>query len=126
MTTAEFLWKKNEIIRKATGKILIPEDQIVDEPKVKLSDEYFDYRNLMWSACPYCVRRSTIDESGEESRVQIDCSTCPMKKADNCCFDENSTWNKIVTSYEWKNVGIGTLMDLRSLIRDYNLGLRVS
>lgn len=106
MTTKEFLIKKNEIIKRATGITLIPENQIIDEPKVKLEDDCVEY--LSSTFCPYCVPR-------------MYCNTCPMYKAGNQCTDtkKDSTWYRANSIWR-KKATEKDKEELKHLIREYN------
>ena len=70
MTVVEFLRKKNEIIKKHTGLILVPEAQIVEVAKVPLS------MNEDINACPYC-----------KIWFSEDCIGCPMAANNNDCYE---------------------------------------
>lgn len=111
MTTKEFLIKKNEIVKKVTGVVLTPENQIVDEPKVKLDDDYFEY--LISSTCPYCMNR----KNGEF--CPCDCDTCPMYLAGNYCLNENSTWLKANKIWRQKATNKNKY-EFKLLVLEYN------
>ena len=52
MLTSEFLRKKNEIVFKETGLILVPEDQIVDIDVPEIGT---------FLCCPYCEAYQAYD-----------------------------------------------------------------
>ena len=111
MTTKEFLIKKNELVKRATGAILIPSDQIVDEPKVKLDENCC--HSLNSSNCPYCVGRRPYELS------PIVCDTCPMYQAGNCCDNFNSTW--YVVQQLWREKAtLEDAKELKRLVQKYN------
>lgn len=112
MTTKEFLIKKNEIVKRATGMDLIPLDQIVDEPKVRLSEE--DYCITLDSyICPYCMNRKAYEIS------PIDCDTCPIYVAGNGCGKGESTWFQ--ANSLWINKATDEdVEELILLVQEYN------
>ena len=105
MSVVEFIKRKNELIKKHTGMVLVPEDQIEECEKRYLST--FDDEK----ACPYCQVYSDF----------YNCTGCPMSKADNCCMGNgNSTYLKIVRPHgsivrnpDWHN-------ELYLLTEEYN------
>lgn len=113
LSTKEFLTRKNELVLAVTGNQLLDEDQIVDEPKVKLSDVPADARTLQWDTCPYCVARSTNGRG-------IDCSTCPMFLAGNGCNDsEFSTWRTAKQLWD-EHVTEEDIAQMQKLVKSYN------
>ncbi len=111
MTTKRFLKKKNKIVKRVTGLLLVPKDQIVDRPNVLLNN---DSKGLVLSSdvCPYCVDRYTS--------TMIECSDCPMALAGNSCQgNPDSTWYKANTL--WKaSVTEEDRDELIKLIKKYN------
>ena len=80
MSTLELMIKKNAIFEELTGVTLIPDDQLVDTVRMPLSS-----RSSVL-ACPYC----------QLYNHNIDCTECPMAKANNNCkFTENSTFDQV-------------------------------
>ena len=75
MTTKEYLIAKNAIVKRVTGLTLVPEDQIVDTPKVVLTSDKEDDGKLHSGICPYCILY-----------ISNDCVECPMTKANNRCM----------------------------------------
>ena len=113
MKTKTFIKKKNKIVKKVTGITLVPEDQIIDEPKVMLG--YFTSFYLDSSVCPYCVSR-------RKDNINIDCTTCPMSLAGNKCeANENSTWNEANTIWG-REAKKKDIKKLSKLIKKYNKG----
>ena len=82
MLVSEFIKRKNEIIYKHTGLILVPKDQIEECAQFPLRVDAND-----GSACPYC--RAFYHKEGM-------CCNCPMYKAGNYCDGENSSYRSIV------------------------------
>ena len=79
MTNITYMELKNELVFRVTEEILIPPEQMVLEPYVKLTP----LGTLGAENCPYCMSR-------EDTRG---CSTCPMERASNKCTDKLSTFN---------------------------------
>ncbi len=112
MKTKTFIKKKNKIIKKATGLILVPKDQIKNTPKKPLSLTYGTH-NLDAELCPYCMAfyNSCTTEDGEK---------CPMLKAGNDCH-ENSTWD--LANIEWEKKATNKdRKKLEKLVIKYNKG----
>lgn len=106
MTTLEFIKKKNEIIRNHCGVTLIPEAQMIDLPKVKLTME------MDREACPYCVMF-----------LRNQCRECPMFLAGNDCHEPHSTYAEMCDVVGDKDmVGKSTPWhkELSELIQSYN------
>lgn len=80
MSIVEYLTRKNALALKYFGVIIVPEDQIVEVEKHKLSAEWNT------EACPYCLVYLCENSDG--------CKACPMTLAGNRCSDRNSSWNK--------------------------------
>jgi hypothetical protein len=85
MTITEFIRRKNEIIERATGIILVPEDQIVEvQMPIQLSMAGDA------AACPYCHLYLL---------KKRECIGCPMSKASNQCeFDGDNTYDKVYSA----------------------------
>ena len=104
MTVSEYIRRKNEMIFKHTGIVLVPEDQIEECEQSEL-----DICADSW-ACPYCT-------------IYIaNCGECPMGKAGNVCnISPNNTYAKVMatvpnitsSSAPWHS-------ELEQLIKQYN------
>ena len=119
MTIAEYIRRKNEIIKKHTGITLVPEDQITDlpddmaKPLSTSSDQ---------EACPYCL--IWWKEEG--------CEGCPMDKAGNNCRLPDSTYEKVLEASEENTFERNFIVklshpwfgELSNLILTYNYQLR--
>jgi len=81
MTSLEYMQKKNKLVEKVTGKILVPDDQLINVP---YSEHFIPRDSLKGSNCPYC---------NIYYNDNIKCSKCPMYK-DNYCIDVDSTYYK--------------------------------
>ena len=105
MTPLEYLKTKNELVFKVTGKVLIPDDQLIEH---ELNDDEFG-RFESWSRlddenCTYCLKHYPA------------CHNCPMGKAGNRCSNDDSTyqvatdaWNRLATKENEKellNLGV--------------------
>ncbi len=111
MSTREYIIRKNKIVFGVTSVVLVPEDQIVDEPRVRLVSSGYGLSALL---CPYCQSRREEDGS-------IDCSTCIMVEKGNYCNDEDSSWTK--ASDLWEELSTQRDRDkLSDLIKAYNDG----
>lgn len=88
MTTLEYMKRKNEILKKMTGKELIPEDQMVevDAYPLGMTDTLTGIDSASdGSICPYCI----VYTDGEcDSDDSDSCTLCPMKEAGNWCNEE--------------------------------------
>ena len=85
MKIIDYIKHKNRIIYRATGLILVPEDQIIDIPTEKVGE-----LSMMsdFYACPYCMVFYVDDE---------DCSSCPMSLADNKCgISTGNTYDQVI------------------------------
>jgi len=112
MTTKKFIIEKNRIVKRVTGITLVPENQIIDEPKIKLN--VFYYGHLKADMCPYCENRRR-----EYNNTIIACETCPMYIAGNDCDTAGSTWRKANT--KWKKYAKKEDRDeLKFLVAVYN------
>ena len=90
MSVVELIQRKNKIIFDDLGVVLVPEDQIQECPKHKLSLE------TSTSACPYCH----VYNVG-----MGDCEGCPMAEAGNYCeAAEGSTWEAFTEAITLCNV----------------------
>jgi len=112
MTTKQYIHKKNDIVLRVTGVILVPADQIVDIPPVLLSTEPISW--LDGSICPYC----------RAFQKEEDCPDCPMYLANNRCSSSSntpSTWGK--ADIRWDKLATDTdKAELLALVIDYNKG----
>ncbi len=111
MLVSEFIRQKNKIIFDKLGVILVPEKQIAECEQFKLS---FDSSN---KACPYCLAYTSI------------CENCPMAKAGNDCYYEESTWKIFVdaiytqTNIIWISDWYKAQPELVELYEQYNAEL---
>jgi hypothetical protein len=87
MTALEYMKKKNKLVFKVTGKVLIPKDQLVD---VEFSDEFEPEEWLNATNCPYC----NLHES---------CETCPMALAGNQCRKMDDYGNPLKNTFSTAN-----------------------
>ena len=128
MTTLEFLKRKNEIVFAVTGVQLIPDDQLIDLPYIKLSSDYYEEEDglelsLHAKICPYCETYREKPNGTEYTR--IDCTKCIMQIKGNGCFmgetdsGLDSTW---VQCYdEWDNKSTkADILKLIDLVQTYN------
>ena len=114
MTTEEFIRQKNKIIKKATNLIMVPEDQIVNQPKVKMEvprKPVYLHENI----CTYCIY-------GQHKNIQNKCLECPMSLAGNECsrLDKNCTWYQVNKAWNEK----ATFADhqkIIDLVKAYNI-----
>ncbi len=91
MTTLEYMTKKNELVKRVTGKTLIPEGQLVE---VKLSNNFKPNIVLAASNCPYCL---IYEDSDKE------CEGCIMNIANNRCgVHIHNTWEVCSSLWEGK------------------------
>lgn len=109
MTVVEYLHRNNALALKYFGVTIVPEDQIVEVEKRKLS--------AGWStrSCPYCLVYLCESSDG--------CKACPMTLAGNRCFDRNSTWNVFSNSLfvkEATNNMEAYYKELEQLIDEFN------
>ena len=113
MSTKEFLKKKNAIVKRVTNLVLIPEDQIVDTPRVMLTTN--DHiRNLHSDMCPYCI---TYHDANEEDMT---CANCPMSEAGNKCGDDDDdTWTAANDKWVEQATSIDR-MEMYQLTDQYN------
>lgn len=95
MTALDYLKKKNELVRRVTGKTLIPEYQLVEHELTK--EELAGFRpnfGLSVDNCTYCIMYIV----GRNS-----CKNCPMYRAGNHCAEEKSTYEKARGKWEQKS-----------------------
>ena len=124
MTTIEFLTKKNEIVERVTGKVLVPDDQMEEVPFVELDTligAYLsaDTMSLHSKICPYCEAHR--DKTAIHKYARINCEECIMDKAENGCMTakESSTWEDCNELWD-EHVTKKDAADLISLIEQYN------
>jgi len=86
MTSLEYMQKKNKLVKRVTGKVLIPNDQLKN---VRYSREFKPSISLKDINCPYCVFYDS-------------CSDCPMSRAGNNCNSIDSTFS--VVNRIWQDV----------------------
>ncbi len=108
MSAKTYIRKKNEILKKHTGMVLVPEDQITECEAKPLS-----MRDDM-SACPYCLAYENVG----------DCTGCPMYEANNGCLASyTSTYECMVRNLNFKSLISDNHpwhLELRELIHDFN------
>jgi hypothetical protein len=106
MTSKEFLEKKNELVKRVTGLVLVPEDQLEEHPFVKL-DTRETGATLMSGICTYC-------------RTYDNCNECLMAIADNRCGNiSRSTWWE--ANYAWETKATDAdRTELMELVNKYN------
>jgi len=108
MRADDFMRRKNEIIKRVTRKILIPEKLIKNVKKRKL--EKTD-KSLLASSCPYC-----------QLYIDKNCKECPfIKEIGLKCFEINFTeiqreWNERATNED--------LNELNVIIEEYNKDIK--
>lgn len=111
MTVVDYIEKKNAILEKHTGLILVPKGQIQE---VEFSGELSLFVDM--GACPYCS--TFYGKDGIET-----CKDCPMYKANNTCFDGESTYSIMSdasvegTIVHEDNAWYGELVDL---VKEFN------
>jgi hypothetical protein len=49
------------------------------------------------------VEKETLDEEEQYVDFGDGCVNCPIYKADECCYDEDSLWNKMMDSFIYEN-----------------------
>jgi hypothetical protein len=119
MTDTEFFKKKNKIVKRVTGVVLIPDDQIVETgmEQVELEIGKFDLNALGGGICPYCIYFY---------KDWCKCCECPMALAGNKCNnDNNSSWRKAKS--RWVKKATTTeedIQELRELCEQYNKELK--
>ena len=118
MTSKQYLKRKNKIVKRVTGKALIPKSQIKKHPFVKLDEtlkhkhnKYEIGEQLLGGICTYCKLYDNHEP---------DCLSCPMAQAENgCTADIYSTWH--IANKKWeqraKPKDVKELMDL---VEQYN------
>lgn len=112
MSVTKFLKKKNKILRKYIGIDfdLVPKDQIEECEREPLSIR------CGYVSCPYCMVYGDHDK----------CLGCPMKEADNKCFDSDSTWGRYIIYCKENNIRFHYIKDspaykpMKKLIDKYN------
>ena len=111
MTVREYTERKNELIKKYTEMVLVPEDQIVD---MELPEDKMLSMDNDGNACPYCLVFSDSDNG---------CPGCPMSEAGNCCSNNGSTYANILKYTEdvaIVNEGMPWYEELYSLVIQFN------
>ena len=103
MKITKFFKKKNKIIKKYTGEILVPKDQIKDIPNYLKDLEKIGRSGKLSMAydgamCPYCVYYGNINRYNNE-KINNDyyhaCQGCPMFPDNYCDLDTSSYKNVI-------------------------------
>ena len=89
MSTIEYVKRKNKLVEDQFGHILVPEDQIKEVTKNKLS--MVDDMN----ACPYCIIYYVGGLDYER------CKGCPMQEAGNgCLMNAPSTYGTVTDAID--------------------------
>jgi hypothetical protein len=106
MTAIEYIKRKNELIYKETGLILVPEHQIeevtvVEPMKINFGSDY----------CPYCIVHDT-------------CITCIMYINDNRCADGESTHSTIFNKLLERGTSIRDIEGMEELVNQFNMELK--
>jgi len=108
MTSKKYLKKKNKLVKRVTGLVLVPKDQIKKHPFVLLKDMYATDM-LHEDICTYCILYA--DDM---------CISCPMHKADNeCNYNSDSTWRRANDSWVAKATKEDQ-KELSELVQQYN------
>ena len=113
MTDTEFFTRKNKIVKRVTGGVLIPDEQIVETgiKQVELGAEFdLDLIVLGDGICPYCIYFHTDNEG---------CGDCPMSVAGNKCDNKGSSWRKAKSKWAEKATK-EDIQELRELCEQYN------
>ena len=112
MTDTAFLKKKNKIVKRVTGDVLIPDDQIVETGMEQVELVFGEsYLKILGSdICPYCIYYYK-DEEG--------CSNCPISLAGNKCDNKGSSWRKAKSKWAEKAT-TADIQELRELCEQYN------
>lgn len=106
MRVVDYIRKKNALVFKATGLVLVPEEQIVEVEKWKLkvgSDA---------TICPYCM-----------VYFRDDCKGCPMFEAGNKCIDDcHNTYSTVISKlkYTLELHYIATVPGMVELVERFN------
>ena len=86
MTVVEYIRRKNDILKRATGLVLVPEDQIKEVKTHELTPlKYLGAHN-----CPYC-KEYLIPNSG--------CTGCPMYESSNPCLSTDVIEMGVYSTY---------------------------
>jgi len=110
VNTEQFIREKNKLVFRVTENLLVPTNQIVNEPKVEL-DEEDNLDELGNSICPYCMNR--------KNDGRIVCSTCPMHLGKNECGFGEGTWDLCNKIWSFKATDEDK-EELRNLVEEYN------
>lgn len=110
MTVTDYITRKNEIIEKHTGIVLVPADQVenIEIGSTRLSMQADP------EACPYCAKFYVHDYNER-------CAGCPMHNAYNSCFKAGSTYTQITDKYSAIVAEVNPWFDeLAQLVKEYN------
>jgi len=128
MTTIEFLKRKNKIVFDVTGVQLVPDNQLIDLPYIKLSSDFCEEEDgldlsLHAKICPYC---ETYREKPDGTKyTRIDCTKCIMEHKGNGCFmgetdsGLDSTWNQCYNLWD-DDATKEDVLKLIDLVNTYN------
>jgi len=128
MTTIEFLTRKNEIVFAVTGVQLVPDNQLIDLPYIKLSSDYYEEEDdlelsLHAKICPYC--ETYRDKPNANMYAKINCTKCIMQIKGNGCFmgetdsGLDSTWVQCHETWDDKATK-DDILKLIDLVNTYN------
>ncbi len=93
-----FLIAKNELLKRYTGMILIPENQIIDDEKY--DNLKLDITESDSNICTYChVHSMKYYNNPFMEEVEAMCMECPMYIAGNNCENYDSTYGKIIRDF---------------------------
>jgi hypothetical protein len=110
MTVETYIRRKNEIVKEATDKTLVPEEQIEDIPDFK----YLLSIDNDSEACPYCAVYINLESN---------CTECPMAKVGNNCIVGDSTYIDITGDSNYSIVNNKAIRPkLKKLIEEFNDG----
>lgn len=114
MTTVEFIHKKNALVKRVTGVILVPEDQIVETPRVHLPiNKDTGFGGLGAAECPYCQIYREIPND-------IFCTKCPIELAGNRCVSIEESSYHIADRLWIEKSTKADHKELRALCEEYN------
>ena len=109
MNTKKFIKKKNKIIKKVTGRTMVPKDQIVNIPKQKLSEDYYSSKGLTDLICPYC-----------RLYFSNECVDCPMHEAKNDCITNQYSTYRMIQPLWREKAKNKDILKLQKLTIKYN------
>ena len=119
MRTIDFMRKKNEILIKECGMVLVPEEQLID---IDCTSEMSTKTDA--TMCPYCVEFFLKADKDCYNA----CEGCPMDNAGNACNEgrSSSTYQSILSELKSKNntdLYLNNLPGLLTLVDEWNSSL---